>query len=134
MKNVKKIIIASVSILCAGLFVGCGSEKVSNNGAMEGDSLYSQEFKLRNNAGSDIVDLRISPAGEEAWGNDITSTKLFKSGYSLDVDFKSPEKANNWDIKAVNSKGETIEWKNVDLEKSEIILQYDSKDTSICYK
>ncbi|SFU61701.1 hypothetical protein SAMN04487886_107614 [Clostridium sp. DSM 8431] len=134
MKNVKKIIIASVSILCAGLFVGCGSEKVSNNGAMEGYSLYSQEFKLRNNAGSDIVDLRISSAGEEDWGNDITSTKLFKSGYSLDVDFKVPEKYDRWDIKAISSNGETIEWKNVNLENAEIILQYNSEDTSICYK
>lgn len=134
MKKVKKVVIAALSILCVGLFVGCGSEKVSNNGAISGDSLYSQEFKIRNNAGSDIIDLRISPAGEEDWGNDITLTKAFKSGYCLDVDFSAPEKANKWDIKAVNLKGETIEWKDVDLENKEIILQYNSEDATIFYK
>ncbi|MCR4943198.1 MAG: hypothetical protein K5986_01790 [Clostridium sp.] len=134
MKNVKKVAITSVSILCVGLFVGCGADRVSNNGAIDGDSLYSQEFKLRNNVGANIIDLRMSPAGEENWGNDITSTKLFKSGYSLDVDFKVPEKYDRWDIKAISSNGETIEWKNVNLENAEIILQYNSEDTSICYK
>ena len=58
-----------------------------------------QDFSLTNNAASAIVSFRMSPAGEDAFGENMFTEFSLAPGASLSGSFPNPDNACLWDLK-----------------------------------
>ncbi len=84
-----------------------------------------QDFTLHNNTGVTIASLYISPHSADVWEEDILGKDILADGESLDITFHRTEKAKLWDLRIEDSKGNAIEWENLNLlEISEVTLHY----------
>jgi hypothetical protein len=84
-----------------------------------------QDFTLVNVTGVEINELYVSPHSADDWEEDILGRDTLPSGESVDVTFSRTEKAKLWDLKVVDSKGNSIEWENLNLlEISKVTLHY----------
>jgi hypothetical protein len=85
-----------------------------------------QDFTLRNRTGVEIHNLYVSPHDKDEWGEDILGRDTLADGESVEIVFSPKEKAPLWDLKVTDSKGNSIEWENLNLmEISEVMLRYD---------
>lgn len=91
-----------------------------------------QDFTLHNKTGVEIHELFVSPHDVNEWEEDILGKDTLPDGESLEINFSRKETAKLWDLKIVDSKGNSIEWENLNLlEISEITLHYkDGKATA----
>ena len=100
----------------------------SNTAAAPAPAAGAQDFKLVNKTGVIISSLYITPSDHEDWADDILGQDVLADGASVDVKFKRTEKAAKWDLKIEDSKGESIEWTDLNLlEIEKITLHYDGK-------
>jgi hypothetical protein len=84
-----------------------------------------QDFTLHNNTGVVINALHISPHSTDAWEEDILGQDTLADGESLEITFSRKETAKLWDLRIEDSKGNAIEWENLNLlEISELTLHY----------
>jgi hypothetical protein len=84
-----------------------------------------QDFTLHNNTGVVINSLHISPHSSNAWEEDILGQDTLADGESLEIAFSRKETAKLWDLRIEDSKGNAIEWENLNLlEISEVTLHY----------
>lgn len=92
----------------------------------------AQDFTLINKTGVIINALYISPADKDDWEEDILGKDQLGDGETLDIKFDREEKADKWDLKVQDSKGNSIEWTGLDLLKiSKVTLHYkDGKGTA----
>lgn len=92
----------------------------------------AQDFTLVNKTGVIINALYISPADKDDWDEDILGKDQLGDGETLDITFDREEKSDKWDLKVEDSKGNSIEWTDLDLLKiSKITLHYkDGKGTA----
>ena len=91
-----------------------------------------QDFTLVNDTGVEIDKLYISPHDSDDWEEDILGADTMPTGQSLEIKFQRAEKAPLWDLRVEDSKGNSIEWENLNLlEISKITLNYkDGKATA----
>lgn len=91
-----------------------------------------QDFTLVNDTGVEIDKLYISPHNSDDWEEDILGADTMPTGQSLEIKFQRAEKAPLWDLRVEDSKGNSIEWENLNLlEISKITLNYkDGKATA----
>ncbi len=95
----------------------------SDTAASEG----KQDFMLHNETGVVIDKLYVSPSDKDDWQEDILGQDTLASGQSLDIKFSPKEKAAKWDLKVEDSKGNSIEWHDLNLmEISEVTLHYEN--------
>ena len=91
-----------------------------------------QDFTLVNDTGVVIDKLYISPHNSDDWEEDILGKDTLASGETLDIKFHRAEKAPIWDLRIEDSKGNSIEWENLNLlEINKLTLNYkDGKATA----
>ena len=107
----------------------------SNSGAgnsASNDKGAAQDFTLVNETGVEIHKVYISPHDTNDWEEDILGKDTLPSGESVDIKFNRSEKSANWDLRVEDSKGNAIEWENLNLLKiSKLTLHYkDGKATA----
>jgi hypothetical protein len=84
-----------------------------------------QDFILHNQTGVEIHQLFVSPHSTDDWEEDILGKGTLPDGDSLKITFEDREKHVHWDLKVVDSKGNSIEWEDLNLiEISEVTLHY----------
>jgi hypothetical protein len=87
----------------------------------------AQDFTLVNKTGVEIDKVFISPHDADSWQEDILGRDTLPSGDSVDIKFHRNEKAAVWDLRIEDSKGNAIEWENLNLlEISKITLHYEN--------
>lgn len=85
-----------------------------------------QDFTLVNATGVEIHALYVSPADKNEWGKDILGKDTLAPGQSAEIKFNPKEEAEEWDLRVEDSKGNSIEWTDLDLtEISKVTLNYD---------
>ena len=95
----------------------------NSDNALAGD----QDFTLVNSTGVEIHALYVSPADENEWGADILGKDTLPDGESAEITFSPKEEAEKWDLRVEDSKGNSIEWSDLDLtEISEVTLNYEN--------
>ena len=141
MRKEKCLSVIAMSILCLGMFVGCKTNDKAADTTGRNDiktkeqSIYEQEFTIKNLTGIEINNLYISPAGEEKWGSDILTTDKLASGSAAEVVFSTGEKVQYWDMKAADKNGKEIVWRDIDLfTVSEMTLKLDGTIPTISIK
>jgi hypothetical protein len=92
----------------------------------------AQDFTLINETGVEIDKLFISPHDQNDWEEDILGRDTLPSGQSVDIKFHRAETAPVWDLRIEDTKGNGIEWQNLNLlEISKVTLYYnDGKGTA----
>ena len=84
-----------------------------------------QDFTLHNETGVEIYELYVSPTSADDWEEDVLGVETLPSGDSVKITFNDREKRGKWDLKVVDSKGNSIEWEALNLiEISEVTLHY----------
>ena len=84
-----------------------------------------QDFVLHNATGVEIRQLFVSPTTTNAWQEDVLGVDTLPDGDSVKVTFDDREKTAHWDLKVVDGKGNSIEWRDLNLiEISEVTLHY----------
>lgn len=91
-----------------------------------------QDFTLVNQTGVEIDKVFISPHDSNDWQEDILGQDTLPSGQSVDIKFHRNETAALWDLRIEDSKGNYIEWENLNLlQISKVTLHYkDGKGTA----
>lgn len=92
------------------------------------------DFTLLNRTGLTINELYVSPSKSDDWEEDVLGRDVLKQGESVEITF--PRRAASsclWDLKIVDSDGDSVEWENFDLCTAvHFTLQYESgKPTAI---
>lgn len=88
-------------------------------------SAGQQDFTLHNQTGVEIYELYVSPTKAEEWEEDVLGRDTLPSGESLHIQFERQESARRWDIRVVDSEGDSLEWYDFDLSViSEITLYF----------
>lgn len=84
-----------------------------------------QDFTLVNLTGVEINELYVSPHSADDWEEDILGQDTLSNNDSVEITFSRTEKAKLWDLKVVDSKGNSIEWESLNLlEISKVTLHY----------
>jgi hypothetical protein len=87
----------------------------------------AQDFALVNKTGVEIHAVYISPHDADDWEEDILGRDTLPNGESVDIKFQRGETAENWDLRIEDSKGNAIEWENLNLLKiSKATLFYEN--------
>ena len=87
----------------------------------------AQDFTLVNKTGVEIDKVFISPHSADSWEEDILGRDTLPDGQSVDIKFHRNEKAAMWDLRIEDSKGNAIEWENLNLlEISKVTLHYEN--------
>jgi len=87
----------------------------------------AQDFTLVNKTGVEIHAVYISPHDGDDWEEDILGRDTLPAGESVDIKFHRTETAENWDLRIEDSKGNAIEWENLNLLKiSKATLHYEN--------
>jgi hypothetical protein len=104
----------------------------NTSGSSSSEEGAKQDFTLVNDTGVEIHKVYISPHDSNDWEEDILGKDTLPSGQSVDIKFHRNEKAANWDLRVEDSKGNAIEWENLNLlEISKVTLHYkDGKATA----
>ena len=92
----------------------------------------AQDFTLINETGVEIDKVFISPHDKDDWEEDILGQDTLATGKSVDIKFHRAETAPIWDLRIEDSKGNGIEWEDLNLlEISKLTLYYkDGKGTA----
>ena len=87
----------------------------------------AQDFTLVNKTGVEIHAVYISPHDGDDWEEDILGRDTLPTDQSVDIKFNRTETAENWDLRIEDSKGNAIEWENLNLLKiSKATLFYEN--------
>lgn len=87
----------------------------------------NQDFTLVNKTGVEIDKVFISPHDGDDWEEDILGRDTLPDGQSVDIKFHRSETAALWDLRVEDSKGNAIEWENLNLlQISKATLHYDN--------
>ena len=105
-----------------------GSNSASNTAAAPATNGAAQDFSLVNKTGVVIDKLYVSPADKDEWGEDILGQDQLADGATVEIKFHPKEKAEKWDLRIEDTKGNAIEWTDLKLtELEKITLHYDGK-------
>ena len=96
------------------------------------DTAGAQDFTLVNATGVEIDKVFISPHSSDDWEEDILGQDTLPDGQQVEIKFHRAEKSPVWDLRIEDSKGNSIEWENLNLlEISQLTLNYkDGKATA----
>jgi hypothetical protein len=84
-----------------------------------------QDFTVVNKTGVIISELYVSPHSADDWEEDILGQDVLANDDSVEITFSPKERAKLWDLKIVDSKGNSLEWENLNLlEISKVTLHY----------
>jgi hypothetical protein len=103
-----------------------------NTASSPASTSAAQDFTLVNETGVEIDKVFISPHDKDDWEEDVLGRDTLPNGQTVDIKFHRAETAAVWDLKIEDSKGNGIEWENLNLlEISKVTLYYkDGKGTA----
>jgi len=104
MKQIKKNVLA--------VFLTIGMLGFS---AIVANAQSAQDFTLVNKTDVEIYALYVTPHDSDNWGDDILGVDTLAAGKEVDITFSRKEKAEFWDLRVEDSKGNFIEWENLNL-------------------
>lgn len=85
-----------------------------------------QDFVLHNETGVEIHELYLSPTTTDVWEEDVLGVDTLPAGESVKITFEDRDHRAKWDLKVVDSKGNSIEWESLNLiEISDVTLHYE---------
>lgn len=94
-----------------------------------------QDFTLVNKTGLTIDELYISPADDNAWGEDVLGKDVLMHNEKTDIEFHPSTEECIWDMKIVDEDGDEVVWVDVNLCKAhEITLLYQNKKPTAVIK
>lgn len=100
---------------------------VSTPATAAASTAANQDFTLVNKTGVEIDKVFISPHDGDDWEEDILGRDTLPDGQSVDIKFHRSETAALWDLRVEDSKGNAIEWENLNLlQISKATLHYDN--------
>lgn len=104
----------------------------ANTAAAPATAGAAQDFTLVNKTGVVIDKLFVSPSDKDDWQDDILGQDQLADGASLEIKFHPKEKAAKWDLRIEDTKGNYIEWNDLNLTEIEkVTLHYkDGKGTA----
>jgi hypothetical protein len=116
----KQVILRSKTIIGLGLLATLiTATAVARSG--------KQDFVLHNETGVEIHELYVSPTTTDDWEEDMLGVDTLPAGDSVKVTFEDREHRAKWDMKVVDGKGNSIEWKSLNLiEISDVTLHYEN--------
>lgn len=80
-------------------------------------------FTLINKTGIEIFDLHFSPASQEKWGEEVLVFDTLPHGEKKEIHLLRQEKADTWDIRAMNVEETAYRWSGLNLaDVSTIVL------------
>jgi hypothetical protein len=86
-----------------------------------------QDFTLVNATNVEINSVYISPHDKDDWEEDILGRDTLANGEQVNIKFNRDESAAMWDLRVEDSKGNSIEWENLNLlEISKVTLNYEN--------
>ena len=86
-----------------------------------------QDFTVINKTGVGFKKLYVSPHNTEDWEENLLKEPL-ANGETFDISFEPKTKAKLWDLRVEDSKGNALEWENLNLlEVSKVTLHWDGK-------
>jgi ABC-type transport system substrate-binding protein len=101
------------------------TSSTSNSNASQ--TAGAQDFTLVNKTGVVINKLFVSPHDADDWQEDVLGQDTLGDGESLEIKFHRNEKSAMWDLRVEDTKGNAIEWDNLNLlEISKITLHYEN--------
>lgn len=108
------------------------TNSAANTAAAPARTGADQDFMLVNKTGVIIDKLYVSPSDKDDWQEDILGQDTLADGASVEIKFSPKEKSAKWDLKVEDSKGNSIEWTDLNLtEISKVTLHYkDGKGTA----
>ena len=103
-KSSKALKVLAFSVVAAVSLAGAGR-------ALAGD----QDFTVHNDTGVTIKELYVSPHSTDDWEENVLGKDSLKDGEEQEITFPKREKTENWDLKIVDSDGNSVEWANLKL-------------------
>ena len=102
------------------------SNSTADSNAASSDK--KQDFTLVNKTGVIIDKLFIAPHSSDDWEEDILGQDVLGDGETLDIKFHRSQTDAMWDLKIQDTKGNSVEWENLNLLKTKkVTLHYDGK-------
>ena len=99
----------------------------ANTAAAPATAGAAQDFTVVNKTGVVIDKLYVSPSDKDDWQEDILGQDQLADGASVDIKFHPKEKAAKWDLRIEDTKGNSIEWTDLNLTEIEkVTLNYDA--------
>ncbi|MGV3525103.1 MAG: hypothetical protein ACO1RX_12805 [Candidatus Sericytochromatia bacterium] len=104
------------------------AEMATSVRAVPMDDELNLDFTLVNATGYDIAEVRIGPASEESWGENILEEGL-ADGEEVELSFHPDADAALWDIRITWDDGSgSVYWRKLNLtEISRLTLKYDDE-------
>jgi hypothetical protein len=98
----------------------------ANTAAAPATAGADQDFTVVNKTGVVIDKLYVAPSDTDNWQEDILGQDQLADGQSLEIKFHPKEKAAKWDLRIEDTKGNSIEWTDLNLTEIEkVTLNYD---------
>ncbi len=86
-----------------------------------------QDFTLHNETGVVINKIFTSAHDKDTWEEDVLGEDTLADGAEVKITFDPKEEADSWDLKVEDSKGTSLEWKDLKLsEITDITLHWDA--------
>ena len=104
-----------------------GANSSASSSSSTSEEGGKQDFILVNATNVEINKLYISPPDKDDWEEDILGRDTLPNGEQVEIKFQREEKAEMWDLRVEDSKGNAIEWENLNLlEISKVTLNYEN--------
>lgn len=72
-------------------------------------------FTLVNKTGFEIIDLYVSPASKNEWGDEILTVDTIGDKDAMEIHISRREKAESWDVLVNNEQGASFNWPDLKL-------------------
>ena len=126
--NAKPANAANTTNTAAPANAASNTNAAANTAAAPATVGSAQDFTVINKTGVIIDKLYVSPSDKDEWQDDILGQDQLADGASVDIKFHPKEKTAKWDLRIEDTKGNAIEWTDLDLtEISKLTLHYDGK-------
>ena len=73
------------------------------------------DFTLVNHTGATLQAIYVSPLDSEGWEENVLGRDELSDGEAVEIGFSPEEKAVRWDLRVEDGKGNSAEWKSLDL-------------------
>lgn len=74
-----------------------------------------QDFTLHNKTGYQIDEVYVSQSSSRNWGKDVMGRDALEDGNTVDISFRAPDNACNWDMRVKYNDGDEATWTNLNL-------------------
>lgn len=86
---------------------------------------------VHNLSGYNLSSMYITPIDSNTWGDNLVGNQPLSDGQSMDVTFSIVNNDWTWDMQATDTQGDTVEWKNLNLQNAtNIYLWVDQNGTA----